>query len=263
MELDSNGSIATPNYSSSQDEESMPSVPIRSHSTSKNSASSSTPNSNPLHLPEVQDALSSHLQSAQSKWASPTFLNSLSQHPTLSKGWNDPRCLAALESMKTHPKETMEKLEADEPEILNWLMEFLAVMGDHFVMLGEENTEEGTEDNNVQLKTMMKVKDEPKLREMGPLEEKARGLQKAAQPTNGKSHFQQQQEMNSMNDEVTKILSNDALRSILLDPKMQQVMEECARSDSVGAGKLKYYMRHDEFGPKLRELMKAGLLKLA
>jgi len=66
-------------------------------------------------------------------------------------------------------------------------------------------------------------------------------------------NFQQQHEMNSIDDEVTKIL---------LDPKIQQVMEECA-SDSVGAGKLQYYLRHGVFGPKLRELMKAGLLKLA
>jgi hypothetical protein len=39
-------------------------------------------------------------------------------------------------------------------------------------------------------------------------------------------------------------------------------MEECA-SDSVGAGKLQYYLRHDDFEPKIRELMKAGLFKLA
>jgi len=38
-------------------------------------------------------------------------------------------------------------------------------------------------------------------------------------------------------------------------------MEECA-SDGGGAAKLRYYMMHDD-GPKLRVLMKAGLLKLA
>ena len=85
---------------------------------------------------------------------------------------------------------------------------------------------------------------------MGPLEEKATRIRKA-QPTTY-TNLQQQHEKNSMDDEVTKIL---------LDPKIQQVMEECA-SDSVGAGKLQYYLRHDDFGPRLRELMKAGLLKL-
>jgi hypothetical protein len=183
----------------------------------------------------------------------------------LSKGWNDPRYLAALESMKTHPKETLEKLKSDEPEILHWLMEFLGVMGDHFVMLGEDKTAEGGkgEDKNVQLKKISK-EEEPKVREMGPLEEKAMRI-RMAQPTpkNAKpSDFHQQHEKNSIDDEVTNILSNDALRSILLDPKIQQVMVECA-SDNVGAGKLQYYLRHDDFGPRLRELMKAGLLKLA
>ena len=236
MELDSKGNTASPNHIS-QD---------------------ATSNPNPLYLPEVQDSLSSHLQSDQTKWASPSFLASLSQHPTLSKGWNDPRYMEALESMKTHPKETMEKLKADEPEILHWLMEFLSVMGDHFVMLGENDdtrTEEGKEKDEVLEKEPKKL-----LREMDPLEEKAMRRSQKAQPT---SDQKQQEKSNSMDDEeVTKILSNDALRSILLDPKMQQVMEECA-SDGGGAGKLRYYMMHDDFGPKLRVLMNAGLLKVA
>eukprot|EP00984_Skeletonema_dohrnii_P003927 scaffold1350_cov137-Skeletonema_dohrnii-CCMP3373.AAC.7 len=235
VELDSKDNTASPNHSS-QD---------------------ATSNPNPLYLPEVQDSLSSHLQSDQTKWASQSFLASLSQHPTLSKGWNDPRYMAALESMKTHPKETMEKLKADEPEILHWLMEFLSVMGDHFVMLGENDdnsAEEGKEKDEVLEKEPKKL-----LREMGPLEEKAMRRSPKAQPT---SDQKQQDKSNSMDNEVNKILSNDTLRSILLDPKMQQVMEECA-SDGGGTDKLRYYMMHDEFGPKLRVLMKAGLLKVA
>lgn len=184
---------------------------------------------------------------------SPSFLNSLSLHPTLSKGWNDPRYLAALEHMKTHPKDTMEKLKNDEPEIFHWLMEFLSVIGDHFSSLGEEEDKENN--NALQKKDMTAA--EPKVREMGPLEEKAMRVLKA-QPT----HQQHDEGTTADDEEVTKILSNDSLRSILLDLKIQQVMEECAR-DGEGAGKLQYYMRHDDFGPKLRVLMKAGLLKLA
>ena len=215
--------------------------------------SSSTSSSSPLYLPEVQDALLSHLQSDQSQWASPTFVNSLSRHPTLSKGWKDPRYMAALESMKTHPRETIEKLKADEPEILNWLMEFLRVMGDHFVMLGdnENGSKEGKEKDKHH-------NEEPKLlREMGPLEEKAMRRSQKVQST---LDTQQQEKSDCVDDEVNKILSDEVLRSILLDQEMQRVMEECV-SVSVGAGKLQYYMRHDTFGPKLRALMKAGLLK--
>ena len=117
-------------------------------------------------------------------------------------------------------------------------MEFLSVMGDHFVMLGEDErrTEEGKKKDKV-------LEEELKLsREMGPLEEKAMRRSQKAQPT---SDQKQQEKSNSMDDEeVTKILSNDALRSILLDPKMQQVMEECG-SDGGGAEKLRYYMLHE------------------
>ena len=243
MELDSKDDTTSPNRQPD-------SVILKS-----NKEKFSTSNSSPLYLPEVQDALSSHLQSDQTKWASPTFINSLSQHPTLSKGWNDPRYMAALESMKTHPKETMEKLKADEPEILNWLMEFLRVMGDHFVMLGEnENvTKEGKEKDK-------HPKEESKLlREVGPLEEKA---MRRSQKVRSTLDTQQQEQSDCVDDEVNKILSDEVLRSILLDQEMQRVMEECA-SVSVGAGKLEYYMRHDTFGPKLRVLMNAGLLKWA
>eukprot|EP00574_Skeletonema_japonicum_P010761 CAMPEP_0201718416 /NCGR_PEP_ID=MMETSP0593-20130828/3942_1 /ASSEMBLY_ACC=CAM_ASM_000672 /TAXON_ID=267983 /ORGANISM="Skeletonema japonicum, Strain CCMP2506" /LENGTH=293 /DNA_ID=CAMNT_0048208709 /DNA_START=36 /DNA_END=914 /DNA_ORIENTATION=- len=231
VELDSNGNTASPNFLSQDD--CMP---------TSNNENSSTSSSNPLYLPEVQDALSSHLQSDQSKWTSQTFLTSLSQHPMLSKGWNDPRYMAALESMKTHPKDTIEKLKADEPEILHWLMEFLGVMGDHFMMLGENDngTKEGKKNDKV-------LEENPKLlREMGPLEEKAMKRSQKTQPTTDQK---QHKTINGMDDEVTKILSNDDLRSILLDPEMQQVMEECA-SVSVGVSKLQYYMRHDNFGPK-------------
>lgn len=171
--------------------------------------------------------------------------------------------------MKTHPQETMEKLKNDEPEILHWLMEFLGVMGDHFVTLGaeEENTEEnegsGKENNNnTQRKMTTKTNAESKMiREMGPLEEKAMRAHKARSTFD--SQMLHEEKTTDDDDEVAKILSNEALRSTLLDPKMQQVMEELAHESGVGASKLQYYMKHDDFGPKLRMLMKAGLLKMA
>lgn len=167
--------------------------------------------------------------------------------------------------MKTHPQETMEKLKNDEPEILHWLMEFLGVMGDHFVTLGaeEENTEVNSgKENNTLRKTMTKTNAEPKMiREIGPLEEKAMRAHKAR--SNFDSQMLHQEKTTAEDDEVAKILSNEALRSTLLDPKMQQVMEELAHESGVGAGKLQYYLNHDTFGPKLRMLMEAGLLKMA
>lgn len=171
--------------------------------------------------------------------------------------------------MKTHPQETMEKLKNDEPEILHWLMEFLGVMGDHFVTLGaeEENTEENEgsgRENNTQRKMTTKTKAESKMiREIGPLEEKAMRAHKARSTFDSQMLHEEKTTDDDDDDEVAKILSNEALRSALLDPKMQQVMEELAHESGVGAGMLQYYMNHDGFGPKLRLLMEAGLLKMA
>lgn len=169
--------------------------------------------------------------------------------------------------MKTHPQETMEKLKNDEPEILHWLMEFLGVMGDHFVTLGaeEENTEKNGgsgKENNTQRKTPKTTAEPKMIREIGPLEEKAMRLRKEARSTFD-SQILHEEKTTDDDDEVAKVLSNEALRSTLLDPKMQQVMEELAHESGVGAGKLQYYMNHKDFGPKLRMLIKAGLLKMA
>ena len=164
--------------------------------------------------------------------------------------------------MKTHPQETMEKLKTDEPEILHWLMEFLGVMGDHFVTLGYSEEGGSEKKNNVQ-KNMTKTEEPKVIREMGPLEEKAMRVQKAQHTSNSQQQMQHNEKKIAGDEEVNRILSNDVLRSILLDPKMQQVMEELASESGVGAGKLQYYMRHDDFGPKLRLLVEAGLLKMA
>jgi len=84
--------------------------------------------------------------------------------------------------------------------------------GRSFCTLGEDehSTEEGKKKDNV-------LEEELKLsREMGPLEEKARRRSQMAHPTIDQK---QQDKSNSLDDELTKILSNDALRSILLDPR--------------------------------------------
>ena len=61
-----------------------------------------------------------------------------------------------------------------------------------------------------------------------------------------------------MDDQVSTILANEKLRSILMDPIIQNVMDECSTGN-----KLRYYLAHDEFGPKLRLLLEAGLIQMA
>ncbi|KAL3802251.1 hypothetical protein HJC23_001795 [Cyclotella cryptica] len=199
--------------------------------------------SSPLILPEAQHAIASHLQN-YTEWASPDLIESITKkHPKLARGLGNPKFTAVLQSMQENPKETLNKLKRDEPEVLEFIQEFCGVMGDHFVKLGEKQ-------------------DKTNIREMGPLEEKAlrkhktETLQKKHQPSPiHRSHDSDK----AIDDQVSAILSNDDLRSILMDPKMQHIMEECSTIE----GKLQYYMRHEEYGPKLRRMMEAGLLKLA
>ena len=223
-------------------------------------------NSDPLRLPEVQAAMSSRLQSNASEWATPDLLDSISKrHPNLASGISNPRYMHALREMQANPKQTLDRLKSSDPEIFAWLTEFCGVMGEHFCKLGERQTNEQ--------KTA--VTEEGKVREMGPLEEKAlRKHQKdrrtcaegaaewrpaeacAAQPCNQPSEGN-----NETDEEVASILGNEELRALLLDPTVQRIMEEL--SSSSGGAKLWYYMSHAEHGPKLRKLIEAGLLRLA
>ena len=168
---------------------------------------------------------------------------------------NDPRYVLALEAMQTNPKETLENLKKNSPEIVDWLKGFCGVMGEHFVRLSEEKDK----GNNDKPKGKTDI-DATKVREMGPLETKA--LKKHMDAS--KDEFGQYQNNDAtdstkeMDERVSSILANDELRSILMDPIMQQIMVDC--SDGI---RLRYYMSHTEHGPKLRKLMDAGLIRVA
>ena len=181
--------------------------------------------------------------------------------------------MAVLHGMQSNPKETLERLQrendGDDSDgsnegVLEFVKEFCGVLGEHFVRLAEEE-EEKTKQQKQNLQWS-----EPKVRELGPLEEKALHAHKIAKEKQRKEQSATitksastpsytTQTKNAMDDQVASILANDDLRSILLDPKMQQIMQECTSQD----GKLHYYMRHEEYGPTLRKLMEAGLLKFA
>lgn len=225
-------------------------------------------NSNLLHLPEVQSAMN---LSPSAQWATPDLLDTITHsHPNLARGLNDPRYTAALHDMQTKPKETLEVLQKTNPEIVNWLMEFCGVLGEHFSEMGEEmdskqaNNGDDTNDGN-------KTKDlGSKVREMGLLE--TRALEKHRQMQARKDDESTQRRASGtddgfessppiskeMDEHVSNILANEELRSILLDPIIQNIMDECSTGN-----KLRYYLAHDEVGPKLRLLLKAGLIQVA
>jgi len=220
--------------------------------TSDNNIKQNTDKSNPLQLPEVQSAMSSHLQTNSKQWATPDLLDSITQnHPKLAQGMQNPQYMSALQSMQTNPKETLERLKQTSPEIVDWLMEFCGVMGEHFVKLGETSSKDkkvksSSEDGNG---SDLPPLPSQKIREIGPLEKKA--LEKHQKES-------KQQQLLKEDEEVSAILGDEELHSILLDPKMQEVMRECSKGS-----KLNYYMSHPEYGPKLRRLVQAKLMQVA
>ncbi|KAL3764473.1 hypothetical protein ACHAW5_000137 [Stephanodiscus triporus] len=220
--------------------------------------SSSTNINSPLHFSEVQVAMLSHLQSNSAQWATPDLLDTITKsHPKLARGMQDPRYTEALQSMQTRPKETMELLKRTSPEIVEWLMEFCGVMGEHFVRMGEERDgkDGGTNEGEKGV--------EAKVREMGILEKKALKRHEQMQITKDEDSAPDFRDAAAnpsieMDNQVSSILANDEIRSILLDPVMQKIMEECSTGN-----RLRFYMTHEEFGPKLRRLMEVGLIRVA
>ena len=114
----------------------------------------------------------------------------------------------------------MERLKQSSPKIVEFLMEFCGVKGEHFTKLGSEGG--GCGDNG---KAKGSTSDDKKIREMGPLEKKALDKHKKMQKEN----------VFEIDSEVSSILANDELRSILLDPQMQQIMEECSTGSKLSA----------------------------
>ena len=215
--------------------------------TSGNNIKHNTDKGNPLHLSEVQSAILSHMQTNSEQWATPELLDSITQnHPKLAQGLQNPQFLTALQSMQSNPKETLERLKQTSPEIVDMLMEFCGVLGEHFTKLGENSNKDKTTSKGSGLPPLPSQK----IREIGPLEKKA--LEK-----HQKESKQRQQSLNE-DEEVAAILGDEELHSILLDPKMQEVMSECSKGN-----KLNYYMSHPEIGPKLQRLVQAKLMQVA
>ena len=202
---------------------------------------------NSLCINEVQEALNQNSIKNLSKgeWLTPDFMEQISQNSTLVNGMSNPMFLAALESLQKNPRMTRIKFK-DHPDILEFLNEFCSVMGQHFCKLGEEKKEVVNSQVNSNLLT----------RQLGPLEEAAIKKDRERIKITGKNNPQKLSIEEQEN--VDRILSNKELASLLMDPATQKLMVEVALP-----GRMNAYLKHPEYGPKLKILIKAGLLKVA
>eukprot|EP00814_Leptocylindrus_danicus_P007106 CAMPEP_0116040300 /NCGR_PEP_ID=MMETSP0321-20121206/24273_1 /TAXON_ID=163516 /ORGANISM="Leptocylindrus danicus var. danicus, Strain B650" /LENGTH=455 /DNA_ID=CAMNT_0003520081 /DNA_START=81 /DNA_END=1448 /DNA_ORIENTATION=+ len=178
---------------------------------------------------EVQEAMEANalgLLSGAADWATPDLIEKFANNPRLCKFLSDPKFMKIVRALEQNPKATFASLE-NEPELLASLNEFCSLMGDHFTKLDKEKQDKES---------------------IGPLAKEALERHSIGWDSNVSKEEQ---------DKVNKILADRDLSRILMDPEMQVIIKECNEP-----GQMLKYMRDSVYGPKLRQLINAGLLKV-
>jgi len=166
-------------------------------------------------------------------WATKELMQKISENPKLKRFLMDPQFAAVLRSLEINPKETMKSLQ-NQPEMLAVLNEFCSVMGGHFSKLADDEKQRAS------------------CRKMGPLEKQAVENYKKQNNIGWDNNVSKEEK-----ERVNSILADRDLSKILMDPDMQKIILECS-----SPGRMHYFMRSEEYGPKLRKLMEVGLLKI-
>lgn len=187
---------------------------------------------------EVQEAMKENtmgLLSDVGGWATPDLMEKFANNPRLCRFLTDPKFKDILKSLEKNPKATFASLQ-HEPEILGSLNEFCSLMGDHFLKLDKE-------------------KENKESRSIGPLAKEAlkRHSDLAGENKIGWDSNVSEEEQNKVNE----ILADRDLSRILMDPEMQVIIKECSEP-----GRMVKYMRDPVYGPKLRQLISARLLRV-
>jgi hypothetical protein len=209
-------------------------------------------------LAEGKTPLTKELE--RGEWMTPELLKEFSTNPVISKGLLDPRCKDALELMQKTPKEAQAKYLNDKV-VDTFLKEFGKVMGGHFEQLGAKQEAEAAkvakkaEKDKVGLsaiKTSTKnaVVAKPPVLSYGSLHEQALLRQAAAKQTTGAAKDVE-------DAKVKEIINNSELSAMLMDPKMQTILQECG--DPI---KFQQHMRDPATAVKIKKLFDAGLVRI-
>ena len=173
---------------------------------------------NNLRIPEVQAAMKNTLNN-QKEWMTPDLLRRFASNPKLALGLQNPRFVKAMEELQKDPEAAMAKYK-DDAALQDFLQEFMGLMGDHMVNLGENKKEQEAKKQKQQQEAMQK-------------------------------------ELEKADPEVAKVLRNQEVASILADPNMQKIMQECTKP-----GVLRKYMNDPAIAKKFRLLQKHGLIQM-
>ena len=156
----------------------------------------------------------------------PNLLERFAKNPKLALGLQNPRFVKAMEELQKDPQAAMDKYKDDEA-LQDFLQEFMGLMGDHMVNLGED------------------------------LKEKEEREKKEAEKEMERKKEEMRKEIAKKDPEVAKVLANQDVASILADPEMQKIMRECTQP-----GVLRKYMQNPEIAKKFRLLQQHGLIQI-
>ena len=177
---------------------------------------------NNLRIPEVQAAMKNTLNNKK-EWMTPDLLRRFASNPKLALGLQNPRFVKAMEELQKDPEAAMAKYK-DDAALQDFLQEFMGLMGDHMVNLGESKKEQEAKKQKQQQ------------------EQQQEAMRK---------------ELEKADPEVAKVLRNQEVASILADPNMQKIMQECTKP-----GVLRKYMNDPDIAKKFRLLQKHGLIQM-
>jgi hypothetical protein len=150
------------------------------------------------------------------------------------------------------------------------MTELSSILGGHFEKLGT--------DNDAKQAAAQQAAFEAELAKHGPLAQAAM-LKHAAQQKDSSSNSSSStskpqaavsikqkkkkieevkvEEVDPVANDVARVLADTELKTLLMDPELQRVLQQCAEP-----GKLRHFMSHPEFGPKIKRLAQAGLVQI-
>ena len=258
FEVDSEGNLVKSTNKAKEGKEEIPTIRPKNGSSDGGRTEADR-----LRLQEVQDAMknsslggmlggsSAAATTDQILTGDAELMQKIASNPRLAAGMRNPKFAAAMEALQSDPVAAMERFR-DHPEIADFLREYCGVLGEHFTELGGEQEEAEATAKEKKGQTQNGAPRTP-ADSMGPLAEAAmrREQERKARGETDVPMSQDEEEM------MQRIASNPEMAEILMDPAMQIIMQECSLP-----GRMHAYMQHPQYGPKLRKLMEAGLLKM-
>eukprot|EP01038_Epipyxis_sp_PR26KG_P011516 gene11516-15426_t len=216
-------------------------------------------------MTEDQNKMLKELKS--SEWITPDLMTLFNSNPVLSAGFANPKCMAAMQWMQQNPGEAMKKFKED-PEVSVFLKEFGAVMGKHFDRLAEEKakTTQGNSSNIPESKSKIselsedykKITITDTMPDVGPLHAQVLERQRTGAKSTNEATVEVLLTKEEEDAKIKKILDDQELRDMLMDPALQAILLEC--NDPM---KYQHHMRDPIISRKIRRLLESGLLATA